>query len=199
MGARSSCSNSRFHMTTEDIVNEYRENSQIARLHILVTGATSGIGTETARALACAGAKVYLMGRDKAKLQDVIKTMNDQLQKQQQSSGSVKWVVCDLNSLASVKQFAQEFNKEDTPLHVLILNAGICNNNFAQTVDCLEQVMGVNHIGHAYLTQLLMPKLRALDCFQELGGGGGLIFFGRHSLQIFTDSHFYRKYWCTIT
>jgi hypothetical protein len=43
---------------------------------------------------------------------------------------------------------------------------------------------------------LAIVVARALDCFQEWGG---LIFFGRHSLQIFADNHFYRKYWCTIT
>ncbi|CAF4814738.1 unnamed protein product, partial [Rotaria sp. Silwood2] len=85
---------------------------------------------------------------------------NKELQ-EKSSNGSVQGVICDLNSLASIKQFAEKFTKENTPLNVLVLNAGICNYNFAQTVDGLEQVMGVNHIGHAYLTQLLMPTLIA--------------------------------------
>jgi retinol dehydrogenase-12 len=63
--------------------------------------------------------------------------------------------------LASVKQFCQKFLQENKPLNVLILNAGISNYKFTQTVEGLEQVIGVNHIAHAYLTQLLMPKLVA--------------------------------------
>lgn len=68
-------------------------------------------------------------------------------------------VLCDLNSLASVKRFAQKFVQNNAPLHVLILNAGIFQAKYGQTADGLEQDMGVNHIAHAYLTQLLMPKL----------------------------------------
>ncbi|CAF3691245.1 unnamed protein product [Rotaria sp. Silwood1] len=150
--------NSRFRMTAQDIVNECSDNSAVSQLHILVTGATSGIGLETGRVLARAGAKVYLMGRDEAKLQGVIQNINNELQ-QQSSGGSVKGVICDLNSLTSIKRFAQQFLEENIPLNILILNAGIFNFNFAQTVDGLEQVIGVNHFGHAYLTQLLMPTL----------------------------------------
>ncbi|CAF0984684.1 unnamed protein product, partial [Rotaria sordida] len=94
------------------------------------------------------------------KLQQVLENINKELQ-EKSSSGSVQSVICDLNSLLSIKQFAEKFTQENTPLNILILNAGVWNGNFAQTVDGLEQVMGVNHIGHAYLTQLLMPTLIA--------------------------------------
>jgi NAD(P)-dependent dehydrogenase (short-subunit alcohol dehydrogenase family) len=64
-----------------------------------------------------------------------------------------------LNSLASIKQFAQKFTRENQSLNLLILNAGLMNYNYPKTVDGLEQVIGVNHIGHAYLTKLLMLML----------------------------------------
>jgi NAD(P)-dependent dehydrogenase (short-subunit alcohol dehydrogenase family) len=152
--------NSRYHMTAQDVIEECGENSKVKHSNILVTGATSGIGIETGRALALAGAKVYLMGRSETKLQEVIENINKELQ-QKPSGGSVQGVICDLNSLASVKQFADKFIKDKTPLNILILNAGIVNFNFTQSVDGLEQVIGVNHIGHAYLTQLLIPTLIA--------------------------------------
>jgi NAD(P)-dependent dehydrogenase (short-subunit alcohol dehydrogenase family) len=145
-------------MTAQDIVNECGANSKVKNAHILVTGATSGIGIETGRILALAGAKVYLMGRSETKLQEVMENIKKDLQ-QKSSTGSVEGVICDLNSLASIKQFAEKFTREKTPLNILILNAGVLNFNYAQTVDGLEQVIGVNHIGHAYLTQLLMPTL----------------------------------------
>ncbi|CAF1256751.1 unnamed protein product [Rotaria sordida] len=160
MGSNGSRSASRHNMTAQDIVNECGENSNAKNLHILVTGATSGIGIETSRILALAGAKVYLMGRSETKLQQVLENINKELQ-EKSSNGSIQGVICDLNSLLSIKQFAEKFTQENTPLNILILNAGIFNYNFAQTVDGLEQVMGVNHIGHAYLTQLLMPTLIA--------------------------------------
>ena len=147
------------------MVNECGNGSVVKRLRILVTGATSGIGIETARVLACNGAKVYLMGRDQKKVHQVVQEISNELQQQQQhqhpSGGSVLGVTCDLNSLASIKHFAQQFINEKTLLNVLILNAGVFNSNFAQTVDGLEHGMGVNHIGQAYLAKLLMPTLVA--------------------------------------
>ncbi|CAF1278800.1 unnamed protein product [Adineta steineri] len=160
MGSSDSRSQSRYNMTAQDVINECGENSKVKQSHILVTGATSGIGIETGRVLAHAGAKVYLMGRSEIKLQQVIENINKELQ-QKATSGSVHGVLCDLNSLASIKKCAEKFISENTPLNILILNAGIFNYNFTQTIDGLEQVMGVNHIGHAYLTQLLMPTLIA--------------------------------------
>ncbi|CAF1228729.1 unnamed protein product [Adineta steineri] len=160
MGSSDSRSQSRYNMTAQDIINECGENSKVKQSHILVTGATSGIGIETGRVLALAGAKVYLMGRSEIKLQQVIENINKELQ-QKATNGSVHGVFCDLNSLASIKKCAEKFISENTPLNILILNAGIFNYNFTQTIDGLEQVMGVNHIGHAYLTQLLMPTLIA--------------------------------------
>ena len=165
MGAGSSRPVSRFHLTAQEAVNECGNGSTVKRLNILVTGATSGIGIETARVLACNGAKVYLMGRDQSKVHQVVQNISNELQQQQQqqypSGGSIHGVICDLNSLASIKHFAQEFINEKTRLNVLILNAGVFNSNFAQTVDGLEQTMGVNHIGQAYLTKLLIPTLVA--------------------------------------
>ena len=156
MGSGSSRPVSRFHWTAQDAINECGKNGMINDLSILVTGATSGIGIETSRVLALNGAKVFLMGRDKSKLEDVVNNINQELKS---SSGSAQGVICDLNSLASVKQFAQKFLQENSFLNVLILNAGMINYRFTQTVDGLEQVMGVNHIAHAYLTQLMMPLL----------------------------------------
>ena len=149
---------SRFHLTAQDIVSECDPNVGISQKHILVTGATAGLGLETSRVLACAGAKVYLMGRDEGKVQSVIQNINHELQ-EIRSTGSVKGVICDLNSAASIKQFAQSFVRENKPLNTLILNAGLMNFHHAKTVDGLEQMIGVNHIGHAYLTKLLMPML----------------------------------------
>ena len=160
MGSNTSAGKSRFSLTGQDVVDECRSGCPIEHLHILVTGATAGIGLETGRVLACAGASVYLIGRDPSKLQGVVRNIETEL-KQQSTAGSVQGFLCDLNSFASIKRFAQEFLQAQKPLNRLILNAGLCNDRFTQTIDGLEQVVGVNHVGHAYLTQLLMPTLIA--------------------------------------
>ena len=160
MGSSASTCKSRFSLTAQDIVDECRNDCSIEQLQILVTGATAGIGTETGRVLACAGAKVYLIGRDESKLKNVVNNIENEL-KQQGSAGSVQGFLCDLNDLSSIKRFSQKFLQANKPLNRLILNAGLLHTKFTQTVDGLEQVVGVNHIGHAYLTQLLMPTLIA--------------------------------------
>lgn len=158
MGSGSSAS--RASLTATDIVNECSKQVSISSLNILVTGATSGIGLESARVLALAGAQVYAMGRSETKLQEVLQSISKQLE-QSTNGGSIKPALCDLNSLQSIKTFAEKFVSSRTPMNILLLNAGLLNYNFEQTVDGLEQVIGVNHIGHAYLTKLLMPTLIA--------------------------------------
>ncbi|CAF1141119.1 unnamed protein product [Didymodactylos carnosus] len=95
--------------------------------------------------LACAGAKVYLMGRDEAKLQGVLQNINYELQ-EKKSNGSLEGVICDINSLSSIKKIAQKFREENKPLNVLILKTGLMNFNYDKTIDGLELIIGVNHI-----------------------------------------------------
>jgi NAD(P)-dependent dehydrogenase (short-subunit alcohol dehydrogenase family) len=66
----------------------------------------------------------------------------------------------DLTSLASVERFADEFNRLGVPLNVLVCNAGIMATHYGLTRDGFEQQVGTNHVGHHYLTQLLLPRLR---------------------------------------
>ena len=103
MGAGSSKAVSRFHMTGETIVRECGDASRVKQLHALVTGATSGIGIETARVLAVAGANVYAMGRNETKLQEVIQAIEKELQEKPSTAGSIQGVVADLDSLTSIK------------------------------------------------------------------------------------------------
>lgn len=157
MGSASSQTMSRFDLTAQRIIDECQHEIVLSKFHVLVTGATSGIGFETARVLACNGATVYAIGRTPDKVEQVVNQIRQQIL-ERSSNGSVLGFICDLNSFSSIKQFADQFIKEDYPLNILILNAGILNIRFSQTRDGLEQVMGVNHIAHAYLTQLILPS-----------------------------------------
>ncbi|GJQ66057.1 hypothetical protein Trydic_g4143 [Trypoxylus dichotomus] len=123
---------------------------------IVITGANTGIGKETARELARRGAKVYMACRDmrrceKAREEIVLDTKN-------------KYVYCrkcDLASLKSIKEFADAFLKEQERLDVLINNAGVMRTPNSKTQDGFEMQLGVNHLGHFYLTNLLLNKLEA--------------------------------------
>lgn len=160
MGASNSCSMNRYYLSGEDIINECKQSVNFSEKSILITGATNGIGVETGRVLACAGANVYLLGRDENRLENVIKTIKNEME-EKKSNGSIQGYICDLNSLKSIKEFAEKFEKDHCRLNILILNAGVMNFNYQKTIDGLEQTIGVNHIGHAYLTKLLLPNLIA--------------------------------------
>lgn len=114
---------------------------------VVVTGASSGIGAATARAMAGAGAAVVLAVRDPAKGERVAATM----------LGDVVVRPLDLESLASVRAFAAAWTGD---IHILINNAGIMLVPEARTSDGFERQIGTNHLGHFALTTLLLPHIK---------------------------------------
>jgi len=129
--------------------------SQIRNLEgkkAIVTGGNSGLGYETVKALAGAGAKVILTGRNVEKCEQAASQIKLQYPQALVSVGFL-----DLADLTSVKVFAE--NHLDDPLDFLINNAGIMATPFAQTVDGLEAQMATNHLGHFALTALLWPAI----------------------------------------
>ena len=121
---------------------------------ILITGAASGIGVETARALLGAGATVVLAVRDTAKGQSVAQELSD-------STGNrgVSVLELDLSSLASVRRATDEFLQKWPRLDVLINNAGVMATPPEMTADGFEIQFGTNHLGHFLLANLLLPAL----------------------------------------
>ncbi|CAO0800127.1 unnamed protein product [Mucor circinelloides] len=140
--------------TGEDLVKLYKTN--LTNKVAIVTGSNSGIGLETARVLALAGAKVIIPCRTLEKAQEAIKTI-----KKSVPDAELIPLQLDLSDLSSIKLFADSFLQLGLPLHLLVNNAGImaCPKSF--TKDGFETQFGVNHMGHAYLTQLLTDKLKS--------------------------------------
>ena len=129
--------------------------SQIRNLEgkkAIVTGGNSGLGYETVKALAGAGAKVILTGRNVEKCEQAAQQIKLQYPQALVSVGFL-----DVADLTSVKVFAE--NHLDDPLDFLINNAGIMATPFAQTVDGFEAQMATNHLGHFALTALLWPAI----------------------------------------
>lgn len=122
----------------------------------IVTGANSGIGYETARALAQHGATVIMACRNLEKANTAankIQALNP--------SGRVMVMQLDLADLDSVHTFANTFKETYTDLHLLINNAGIMIPPFGLTAQGFESQFGVNHLGHFALTALLIDRLNS--------------------------------------
>ncbi|XP_076864993.1 retinol-DH_like_SDR_c domain-containing protein isoform X2 [Brachyhypopomus gauderio] len=122
---------------------------------VIITGANTGIGKETAFDMAKRGARVVMACRDLTKAENAAAEI-------QRSTGNVNVVVrhLDLASLYSVRQFAHEFIATEGRLDILINNAGVmmCPHSF--TEDGFETQFAVNHLGHFLLTVLLLDVLK---------------------------------------
>lgn len=121
----------------------------------IVTGANSGIGRETALELAKRGARVILACRDVVTAEDVCVKI-----RQQTGNTNVKTRKLNLASLASIKCFAEGILSEEDRLDILINNAGVMGCPQWETDDGFEMHIGVNHLGHFLLTNLLMDLLK---------------------------------------
>ncbi len=138
----------------ETTTNEILEGLDLSGKKVLVTGASGGLGEETARALAAAGASVIMAARDNAK--------NSEAKERILSSNSeAKLEQHELNlaSLEDVRSSAEEFLSKNESLDLLVNNAGIMCTPFGHTTDGFEQQFGVNHLGHYLFTGLIMPAL----------------------------------------
>jgi NAD(P)-dependent dehydrogenase (short-subunit alcohol dehydrogenase family) len=119
----------------------------------VVTGANGGLGLETARALAAAGAHVVMAARDQEKAAAARAGI----------AGSAEVVPLDLASQASVRAAAEAILGAHERIDLLVNNAGVMGIPERQTADGFEMQFGVNHLGHWTLTALLLPALRRAD------------------------------------
>lgn len=123
---------------------------------VVVTGANVGIGKETAVALAAMGATTVLACRNQEKAAAAAVEV-----KERSGNDDVPVVVLDLADLATVRRCADEIMESWPRLDVLINNAGGMWTKRSTTAQGFEQTFGVNHLGHFYLTNLLLDRLVA--------------------------------------
>ncbi len=129
--------------------------SQSGKL-VVITGATGGLGYETALALAGAGAEVILAGRNASKGKDALRQI-----RAAHPRAKLRFELLDLASLASVADFSRRLNDDARPLDLLVNNAGVMALATRQvTVDGFERQLGTNYLGHFALTAQLLPLLR---------------------------------------
>lgn len=123
---------------------------------VFVTGATSGLGAETARALVARGATVVGTARDAQSQADAA----DAIGAAARFGGSFRVVSLSLDDLASVRKTADALVEEAEPFDLVIANAGVMATPFQHTKDGFELQFGVNVVGHFVLIQRLAPLMR---------------------------------------
>ena len=127
----------------------------LAGKKVLITGANSGLGFESARALAGHGAHVIMACRNPQKAESSAAAIRSE-----HAGASLELAQLDLSSLASIRAFAAGILHKHARLDVLLNNAGIMAVPYAKTADGFELQFGTNHLGHFALTGLLFELLR---------------------------------------
>ncbi len=167
--------------TTDQVLDGIDLTGKVA----IVTGASGGLGAETARALASRGAEVTLTARDTAKAEAVAETIR----------AAHPGAVLDVRALAldrpeSVRAFAKEWLADHRALHLLLNNAGVMACPLARTAEGFELQFATNHLGHFLLTGLLGPALRAGAPARVVNTSSG---GHRFSGVVFEDIHFEKR------
>ncbi|OXA48727.1 retinol dehydrogenase 12 [Folsomia candida] len=126
---------------------------------VIVTGASDGIGKVTAEEFAVRGARVIMACRNVQKGEKCVEEIRSRT-----SNGQLIVMHLDLSKMSSVRKFVEEFAKNNADhqgLSILVNNAGLRNpvGVLNITEDGFEEVLGVNHLGHFLLTNLLLPHL----------------------------------------
>src|SRR5712671_1400803 len=139
--------------TTNDVLSGINLKGK----RILVTGASAGLGVETARSLAAHGAQVVGAARDLSKA----KAATEQVQKDAAANGgSFELVELDLANLKSVRACADRLLAKGELFDVVIANAGVMATPFGHTADGFETQFGTNHLGHFVLVNRIASLIR---------------------------------------
>jgi NAD(P)-dependent dehydrogenase (short-subunit alcohol dehydrogenase family) len=150
----------------------------------VVTGASAGIGRETARVLAKAGADIFITGRDTAALGDAKAALLDA------GAGVVQAHTVDLMDPDSVTVCGEAVLALGRPVDILINNAGIMAAPLARSARGIESHLATNYLGHAQLVSLLAPALKAAGKARLIS----VTSTGHHwSPVIFDDLNFERR------
>jgi len=139
-------------VTTDDVIQGIDLSGKV----VLITGGTTGLGKESARALGSAGATVIITARSEEKGSAAVAQLTELV-----PNGDFSFEVMELGSLDSVRSFTDRFLASHDRLDVLLANAGIMAVPYGKTDDGFELQFGTNHLGHFVLVNRLLPLLKA--------------------------------------
>lgn len=143
--------------TGESVALENKNN--IKGKNIIVTGANTGIGFDTARVLYKYGANVIICCRNETKAKEAKERILNNRENDIGLGGSIDIILVDLASFKSIRNFSLELKKKNIKIDVLVNNAGMLSKTYNETEDGVELVYGVNYLGTVRLTNLVKPFL----------------------------------------
>lgn len=151
--------------TTDDVL----EGMDLRGKRALVTGVSSGLGIETARALVAHGAQVVGTARNLAKAEAATAEVRAAAK---DAGGSFALVELDLAALASVRQAADHLMDQGLHFDIVIANAGVMATPFGRTADGFEMQFGTNHLGHFLLVNRIASLIADNGRFVAVSSGG---------------------------
>lgn len=164
--------------TTDEVL----DGKDMRGLTVFITGANSGLGQETARAMASKGAHIIMAGRDQAKLDEAAAAIHAEV-----PGAQLDTITVDLTSLENIRAATSRARQRFSKIDLLINNAGVMATPFQHTADGFEMQFGTNHLGHFALTGELFPLI-------EAGEGKRIVNLssrGHHFAPVdFEDPHF---------
>ena len=162
--------------------------AQMTGKTVIVTGANTGIGKETAKELAKRGATVILACRDVVAGEEAAKDIRRNVKE-----GKLTVRHLDLASFESIRAFVEQVEEDVPEVHVLVNNAAVYQCGYQTTKDGLEMQMGVNHFGHFLLTNLLKDKLAASAPSRVIILSSGLHKLGKIEFDNLNSERYYSK------
>ncbi|KAI9087571.1 hypothetical protein K1719_030441 [Acacia pycnantha] len=154
--------------TAEQVTRHFSSSMLPSHLTALITGATSGIGAETARVLAKRGVRVVIGARNMKKAREVRENIL-----KESPNAEVILLEIDLSSFASVQRFCSEFLALQLPLNILINNAGIYSQELEFSEEKIEMTFATNYLGHFLLTEMLLERM--IETAEKTGIEGRII------------------------
>ena len=119
----------------------------------IVTGANSGMGMATVRALSDMGAKVIMLCRSEKRGIEALEKLSSEKKR------DLELILCDLGNYASIRAFANLVRKGHDHIDILVNNAGFISLDRQETEEGLERQFGINHVGHFLLTMSLLDLM----------------------------------------
>ncbi|UAB78135.1 SDR family NAD(P)-dependent oxidoreductase [Erythrobacter sp. SCSIO 43205] len=138
--------------TTDEVL----EDKDLSGKTVFITGGSSGLGQETARAMAAKGAHVIIAARNPKQMEEAVAAIKSDV-----PDAELDTLTCDLASLESIKEAGKQANDRFEKIDILINNAGVMACPKMETADGFEMQFGTNHLGHFALTKHLMPLVEA--------------------------------------
>lgn len=166
-----------------------KENLDMNGKVVMITGANSGIGKETAIELAKMGANIVMVCRSRKRGEKALEEI-----KEMANSEKIELYIADLADQRSIRSMVERFKKSHDKLHVLINNAGVMLSKRTTTPEGYESTFAINHLGHFLLTNLVLDMLKASSSARIINVSSSAHKFAKLNFDDIDNEHKYRGY-----